>query len=244
MSSSQGFGVIERGVVQSDLLIEHFRFIYDIFRDNQWTSLFTPVDAYLRLVREFYFNIESIKKTHELSFKTKVLGKTLTINSALISEVTRIPLTNGKAAPLLHTEPQPSKADIMAVLNPGGELEWEDNKSKISIGHVRAPKRVPFCLCSHFLLIMLDLYEEHSIALPYEGDHAPPIIPDPQVVSSSGSSVSDVSTQLNEIIGLLRSQELGIAALNNRLRVIEKDVQQVKVALRHILPEYQWDLNP
>ena len=189
-------------MVQSNLLVEPFRFIYDIFRDNQWTSLFTPVDAYPRLVQEFYFNIESIKSTCDLSFKTKVSGKTLTINYKLISEVTRIPLTNGKAAPFLHTEPQSSKADIMVVLNLGGKLEWDDNKSKIPIGHVCALELlltrivlqniwhisrnshspldrailiygiircVPFCLCSHFLLTMLELYEEHSIALPYGG---------------------------------------------------------------------------
>jgi hypothetical protein len=283
-------------------MVEPFRFINDIFRDNKLISLFSPVDAYPRLVREFYYNIESVKKTHELSFKTKVLRKTLTINSTLISEVTGIPLTSGKATPFLHTELQPSKADIMAILNPSGEFEWDD-KSKIPIGHVRVPKwlltrivlhniwpisrnsHVPldraifiygiiqcvlFCLCSHFLLTILELYEEHSIALPYKGlitkilkaalpnipenehvdvpegpfgkgtvmksnaqlqrfqapgDHAPQFIPDPQVVSSSGSSVSDVSTQLTEIIGLLRSQGVGIATLNNRLGVIEKDVQ-------------------
>ncbi|KAE8125646.1 hypothetical protein FH972_020426 [Carpinus fangiana] len=299
--------VIERGVVQSDLLVKPFRFIHDIFRNNQWTSLFTPVDAYPRLVQEFYYNIESIKKTHELSFKTKVLGNTLTVNATLISEVTGIPLTNEKVTPYLHTEPQPPKADIMAVLNPGGGLEWDDNKSNIPIGHVRAPerlltwivmqniwpisrnihvpfdraificgiiRRVLFCLCSHFLLTMLELYEEHSIVLPYEGlitkilkaklpsiptnerldipegpfgkgmvmksnaqlqrfqaqgDHAPPIIPDPQVASSSGSSVSDVSTQLNEIIGLLRSQGLGIEAFNTRLGVLEKDVHKSRL---------------
>jgi hypothetical protein len=100
------------------------------------------VDAYPWLVREFYFNIESIKLTYDLSFKTKVLEKTLTINSKLISEVIEIPLTNGKAAPFLHIEPQPSKADIMMVVNPGGELEWDDNKSKIPIGHVCAPERL------------------------------------------------------------------------------------------------------
>jgi hypothetical protein len=128
---------------------------------------------------------------------------------------------------------------------------------------------VPFCLCSHFLLTMLELYDEHSIALPYgglitkilkaklsnipanehvdvlegpfgkgtvlksnaqiqrfqaQGVHAPPFIPDPQVASSLGSSVSDVSTQLNEIIGLLQSQGLGIDALNTRLGDLEKDV--------------------
>jgi hypothetical protein len=30
-------------------------------------------------------------------------------------------------------------------------------------------RRVPFCLCCHFLLTMLELYEEHSIVLPYGG---------------------------------------------------------------------------
>jgi hypothetical protein len=55
--------------------------------------------------------------------------------------------------------------------------------------------------------------------------------------------VSDVSTQLNEIIGLLQSQGLGIEALNTWLGVLEKDVQQVKAALRHILPKDQRDLD-
>jgi hypothetical protein len=134
--------VIERGVVQIDLLVEPFWLIYDIFRDNQWTSLFAPMDAYTKLVREFYYNIENIHLIGAPSFKTNFLGKPLTINSKLISEVTRIPLTNGKAISFPETEPQPSKADIMAVLNPGGELEWDDKKTKIPIGYVRAPERL------------------------------------------------------------------------------------------------------
>jgi hypothetical protein len=80
--------------------------------------------------------------TCDLSFKTKVLWKTLTINSKLISEVTGILLTNGKAAPFLHTEPQPSKVDIVVVVNPGGELGWDDNKSKTPIAHKCAPERL------------------------------------------------------------------------------------------------------
>ncbi|KAE8038058.1 hypothetical protein FH972_010604 [Carpinus fangiana] len=283
--------VIERGVVQTDLMVEPFRFINDIFRANQWTSLFSPVDAYPRLVREFYYNIESIKRASELSFKTKVLGHTLTINTTLISEVTGIPLTNGKAVPYLPTEQEPSKSDIMVVLNPGGGHQWDDNKSNIPIGYVRAPerlltrivmqniwpisrnshvpldraifiyaiiRRVPFCLCSHFLVTMLELYEEHSIALPFGGlitkilkaklsnipENEQVAVPEgPFVASSSGSSVSDVSTQLNQIIELLQSQGHGIEALNTRLGVLERDVQQVKAALRHLLPEDQRDLD-
>ena len=30
-------------------------------------------------------------------------------------------------------------------------------------------QHAPFCICSYFLLTMLELYEEHSIALPYGG---------------------------------------------------------------------------
>jgi prefoldin subunit 5 len=55
--------------------------------------------------------------------------------------------------------------------------------------------------------------------------------------------VSDVSTQLNQIIELLQSQGHGIEALNTRLGVLERDVQQVKAALRHLLPEDQRDLD-
>ena len=80
--------VIECGVVQTDLLVEPFRVIHDIFRDNQWTSLFTPEDAYTRLVWEFYYNIQNIHLSNVMLLKTKVLGKTITINPRLISEVT------------------------------------------------------------------------------------------------------------------------------------------------------------
>jgi hypothetical protein len=149
-------------------------------------------------------------------------------------------------------------------------------------------QRVSFCLCSHFLLTMLELYEEHSIALPYgslitkilkaklsnilanecvdipegpfgkgtmlksnaqiqrfqaQGVHAPLILPHQQAASSSRSLLSDVSTQLNEIIGLLQSQGLGIEAFNTQLGVLEKDAWQVKVALHHVLLEDQRDLD-
>jgi hypothetical protein len=87
--------VIKLGVMLTNLLVEPFRFIYDIFCDNRWTSLFTLVNAYTRLVRKFYYNIENIHLVGASSFKTKVLGKTLTINPRLISEVTGIPLVNG-----------------------------------------------------------------------------------------------------------------------------------------------------
>lgn len=60
----------------------------------------------------------------------------LSINPKL--EVTRIPLTNGKASLFSDTEPRPSKAEIMVVLNPSGDLEWDDTKNKILIGNVRA----------------------------------------------------------------------------------------------------------
>ena len=113
-----------------------------------------------------------------------------------------IPLTNEKPTTFLETEPQPSRIDIMAVLDPGRELEWDDNKTKIPISYVRAPewlliwivlqniwpvsrnshvtfdrattiygiiRRVPFCLCTHMVLTMLELHVDHSIALPYGG---------------------------------------------------------------------------
>ncbi|KAE7998027.1 hypothetical protein FH972_002606 [Carpinus fangiana] len=154
----------------------------------------------------------------------------------------------------------------MAVLNLGGELEWDDNKSKIPTGHVRALERlltqivlqniwpislnshvpldraifiygiirhVPFCLCSQFLLTMLELYEEHSIALPYGG----------LIIKILKTTLPNIST--NEHVDIPGGPlGLGIEVLNNRLGVIEKDVQQVKAALRHILLEDEWDLGP
>ncbi|XP_059445312.1 uncharacterized protein LOC132177110 [Corylus avellana] len=194
--------VIERGVEQNDLQVEPFRFIHEIFQANQWTSVFVPVNVYTRLVREFYYNIEDIDLVDSPSFKTKVSGKTLNVTPELISEVTGIPLTNEKPLPFLETEPQPTKAEIMAVLNPSQKLVWDENKNKIPIGYVRAPERlltrivlqniwpisrnshvtierammiygiitrVEFCLCTHMVLTMIELHDDHSIALPYGG---------------------------------------------------------------------------
>ncbi|KAE8038538.1 hypothetical protein FH972_011038 [Carpinus fangiana] len=69
----------------------------------------------------------------------KLPGTSITINPRLISDITGIPLTNGKAFLFADTKPQPSKADIMApmaVLNPGADPEWETSKNKIPIGYV------------------------------------------------------------------------------------------------------------
>ena len=79
-------------------------------------------------------------------------------------------------------------------------------------------------------------------------DQAPPIIPNPQATSSSGSSGSYISTHLNANIGLLQYQGLVIEAINKQLGDMEKDVEQVRTnlrtALRQILPEDQRDLVP
>ncbi|XP_059434578.1 uncharacterized protein LOC132167585 [Corylus avellana] len=194
--------VIERGVEQKDIRVEPFRFIHDIFQANQWTSLFVPVNAYTRLVREFYYNIDEIDLVGPPSFTTKVFEKTLNITTELISEVIGIPLTNEKPLPFLEEDPQPTKAEIMAVLNPSQQLVWDEDLNKIPIGYVRAPERlltrillqniwpmsrhshvtieraimiygiinrVEFCLCTHLVLTMIELHEDHSIALPYDG---------------------------------------------------------------------------
>lgn len=193
--------IVERGVLRSDLMVEPFQFIYDIFRENKWLTLFEPVNVYHRLVREFYSNMSLVLGSSP-HFKTKVSGTSLLINPALISEVTGIPLTNGKPSPFSDIDTHPTKAEIMASLNPGGDLEWEEQKTKIPISYLRGPEkllarivmqnmwpisrnsevtidrakmiyaiinRVPFCLCTHMVMTMIELYDDHAIALPFGG---------------------------------------------------------------------------
>lgn len=85
--------VVEHGVVQVDLQVEPFWFIFDIFWENQWMSLFKPVKAYTLLVWEFYFNMDHIVLNASPQFKTKVAKTSITINPRLISDITGIPLT-------------------------------------------------------------------------------------------------------------------------------------------------------
>lgn len=79
-------------------------------------------------------------------------------------------------------------------------------------------------------------------------DPTPQIIPDPQASFSSGSSSSDVMTQLNVITGLLQAQGQSIEAINKWPGDMEKDVEQVKnnvkTALLHLPPEDQRHLVP
>jgi hypothetical protein len=42
--------VIEHGVLKSDIRVPPFQFIYQIFHENRWLSLFDAVIIYLRLV--------------------------------------------------------------------------------------------------------------------------------------------------------------------------------------------------
>lgn len=191
------FGHVQLNVEWCELISSWtFRFISNIFWENQWMSLFKPVNAYTRLVWECYYNINQIVLSSSQHFRTKVVGTTITINRRLISEIIGIPFTNGKSSPFFFdSERQPSKVEIMAVLNPCEDQEWSNRllegtraivgldctakymahlsqqwcaawQSQIEYAITR---RIPFCLCTHMVMTILKLYEDHSIVLPYRG---------------------------------------------------------------------------
>lgn len=51
--------VVEHGVLRSHIMVPPFNFIYQIFQESGWLSLFGDVNIYPRLVREFYMNMKS-----------------------------------------------------------------------------------------------------------------------------------------------------------------------------------------
>jgi hypothetical protein len=53
--------VIERGVLKPDIRVAPFDFIYRIFNENGWLSIFDAVNVYPRLVYEFYKNLEVVR---------------------------------------------------------------------------------------------------------------------------------------------------------------------------------------
>jgi hypothetical protein len=57
--------VIERGVLKPDIRVAPFDFIYQIFQENGWLSLFDAVYIYPRLVYEFYRNLKIENMHHQ-----------------------------------------------------------------------------------------------------------------------------------------------------------------------------------
>jgi hypothetical protein len=84
---------IERGVLRSGIWVHPFQFIYQIFQENGWLSIFDAVNIYPPLVHEFYMNLEANVDYDTYYVDTKVCGTRLHIILTVINEVTSIPLT-------------------------------------------------------------------------------------------------------------------------------------------------------
>lgn len=137
--------VIERAVLESDIKVAPFEFIYQRFQENKWLSLFDSAgNIFPRLVREFYKNMK-VERIHPETpcFVTKVRGTKIIINTALIISVTSIPVSPGPGTSFPYTAYQPSREALMECLNPQGGLVWdEEGKNNVPIGWVHSPQRL------------------------------------------------------------------------------------------------------
>jgi hypothetical protein len=60
--------VIEHGVLKSEIRVPPFQFIYQIFHENRWLSLFDAVIIYSRLVYEFYKNLKVVSSPNNTPY--------------------------------------------------------------------------------------------------------------------------------------------------------------------------------
>ncbi|XP_062149271.1 BRAP2 RING ZnF UBP domain-containing protein 1-like isoform X3 [Alnus glutinosa] len=195
--------VIEHGVLKPDIRVAPFDFIYRIFNENGWLSIFDAVNIYPRLVYEFYKNLEVVSIDKQTPcFETKVCGTTLTIDVDVISEVTDIPLSYAISTPFPDSVTQPSREELMGCFDPRGTNVWEESKNSIPIDFLQSPQhllarivmqniwpisrnsdvplnrarmifaiinQIPFCMCKHMIMMMIEMQEDNQIALPFGG---------------------------------------------------------------------------
>jgi hypothetical protein len=115
--------VIEHRVLRSDIQVAPFNFIYRIFQENGWLSIFDAVNIYPQLIYEFYKNLKVVsihKQTPCL--ETKVRGTTLIINADVISEVISIPLTHAISIAFPDSVTPPPREKLMACFDPSGVM--------------------------------------------------------------------------------------------------------------------------
>jgi len=134
--------VIECGVLRSDTRVPPFQFIYQIFQQNGWLSVFNAVNIYPRLVHEFYMNLKPYSRYDTPHVDTIVYGTKLRVTLEVTNEVTGISLSFGITMPYPNFVTPPSMARLMECLNPDGEYEWEEHRNKIPISYMRAVKHL------------------------------------------------------------------------------------------------------
>jgi len=102
--------VIEHGVLKSNIRVHHFQFIYQIFHENKWLSIFDAANIYLGLVYKFYMSLEVLSSHYNTPYvETKVRGTTLHITPAVISEVIGILVTSALNTPFPDLAAKPPR---------------------------------------------------------------------------------------------------------------------------------------
>jgi hypothetical protein len=110
---------IERAVIRQDVMMEPFSFIHQIFRNNEWMSLFTSSKIYPKIVREFYLHLEIVDILQQCPvLKTTIRGVEIRIDPDLISLVTDIPLVHPLGIPFPDLDNAPSWEELLAFFDP------------------------------------------------------------------------------------------------------------------------------
>jgi hypothetical protein len=135
--------MIECGVLNTDIRVPPFQFIYRISQENGLMSIFDATNIYPRLVYEFYKNLQVVSLHNNTPcMETKVHSTTLLINVEVISEVTGILFIHAISTPFPNSVTPPPREELMACFDSSGEHEWEAHKNKISINCLQSPQRL------------------------------------------------------------------------------------------------------
>jgi hypothetical protein len=132
---------IERAVIRQDVMMEPFSFIHQIFRNNEWMSLFTSSKIYPKIVREFYLHLEIVDILQQCPvLKTTIRGVEIRIDPDLISLVTDIPLVHPLGIPFPDLDNAPSWEELLAFFDPTGTQVWGPNQTYLPIGWLQSPQ--------------------------------------------------------------------------------------------------------
>jgi hypothetical protein len=131
--------VIERPVIREDVMVTPFNIIHQIFRSNEWMSLFTS-KIYPKIIRKFYLHLETVDILQQCPvLKTTVRGVEIRTDLNLISSVTGITLVHPLGIPFQNPSNGSSWEELLAFFDPTGAQVYGPNQTYLSMGWLSSP---------------------------------------------------------------------------------------------------------
>jgi hypothetical protein len=143
--------IVERNVVQSDIMVAPLDSIHDTIQTYHWGYLHScACVVYTRLVRLFYANLEVVQDDDRgLVLQSTVLGHIIFVDPQIINQVIGVPILQISASPYNEVVLPPSMEDLREFFH--AVPQGEEHATTIGIGALSASHRMLAKIVQHNL---------------------------------------------------------------------------------------------